>query len=328
MKSRNKELLDRAIAASVAAIEVYNKPDFKYREEAFSVLAINGWELLLKAKWLADNKNDPRSLYVFENRRKQDGKPSKKTTVKLTRSGNPFTHSLDYLARQLVAGKSLDSTVLSNLEALLELRDSSVHFYNRSPLFSLRLQEIGSASLKNFVAVAEEWFGKSLAHFNFYLMPLSFVQPPASTTAIVLNSEEKNFLKFVESLEPKNAAAADKYSVTVNIDVKFTRSKARDALPVQITKDPKATAIRLTDEQIREKFPWDYKRLTDECGKCYSDFKVTNAYHQVRKKLISVGKFGLNRYLDPGNPKSSKKPFFDPNIMSEFDKHYTRKKKP
>ena len=50
MKARSKELLDRAVAATIAAIEIYNKPDFRYREEAFAVLAINGWELLPKAK--------------------------------------------------------------------------------------------------------------------------------------------------------------------------------------------------------------------------------------------------------------------------------------
>ncbi len=66
MKSRSKELLDRALAATIAAIEIYNKPDFRYREEAFAVLAINGWELLLKAKWLADHGNDLVALYVRE----------------------------------------------------------------------------------------------------------------------------------------------------------------------------------------------------------------------------------------------------------------------
>ena len=34
MKARSKELLDRAIAATMAAIEIYNKPNFLYREEA------------------------------------------------------------------------------------------------------------------------------------------------------------------------------------------------------------------------------------------------------------------------------------------------------
>ncbi|BAW80716.1 hypothetical protein TAO_1346 [Candidatus Nitrosoglobus terrae] len=36
----------------LSAIEIYNKPDFKYREEIFSIIAINAWELLLKAKWV------------------------------------------------------------------------------------------------------------------------------------------------------------------------------------------------------------------------------------------------------------------------------------
>ena len=82
MKARSKELLDRAVAATVAAIEIYNKPDFLYREESFSVMAINGWELLLKAKWPADNNNNIRSLYVREYKVNQDGKRGKQLRIK------------------------------------------------------------------------------------------------------------------------------------------------------------------------------------------------------------------------------------------------------
>ena len=71
MKSRSKELLDRALAATVAAIEIYNKPDFPYRSETFCILAINGWELLLKAKWLKENSNRIQSLYVQRIRHEQ-----------------------------------------------------------------------------------------------------------------------------------------------------------------------------------------------------------------------------------------------------------------
>ena len=80
MKSRSKELLDR----DVAAIEIYNKPDFLYREEAFAVLAINGWELLLKAKWLSDHNNKISTLYVMEPRTKKDGTKSKKLQIRET----------------------------------------------------------------------------------------------------------------------------------------------------------------------------------------------------------------------------------------------------
>lgn len=62
MKARKKELLDRSVSAMLAAIEIYNKPNFEYREETFAILAINGWELLLKAKWLDLNNNQIRSL--------------------------------------------------------------------------------------------------------------------------------------------------------------------------------------------------------------------------------------------------------------------------
>jgi hypothetical protein len=44
------DLAAKSIQAAIAAIEVYNKPSFSYREEAFSLLMTNAWELLLKAK--------------------------------------------------------------------------------------------------------------------------------------------------------------------------------------------------------------------------------------------------------------------------------------
>ncbi len=325
MKSRSKELLDRAVAATVAAIEIYNKPDFLYREEAFAVLAINGWELLLKAKWLADHNNKVSTLYVMEPRTKKDGTKSKKLQVKETRSGNPFTHSLDFLAKKLVEMKAFDANAWANIQALLELRDSSVHFYNRSGAFPMRLQEIGTASLKNFVAATKAWFGRDMSEFNFYLMPLSFVALPQRTEAVVLNHEERKFLAFVESLEPANDDAASPYSVTVNIDIKFTRSKAKDALGVQVTNNPNAPEVRLTEQQIRDRFPWYYDRLTKECRKRYKDFKAAQKYHDVRKQLLKDKRFGEVRFLDPGNPKSAKKPFFNPNILQELDKHFTTK---
>jgi len=324
MKSRSKELLDRAISATVAAIEIYNKPNFPYREETFAVLAINGWELLFKAKWLADHGNKVGSLYVMEEREKLDGTKSKKFKVKITRSGNPFTHSLDFIAKKLVNDKDFDESGWANLQALLEIRDSSIHFYNRSSIFSHRLQEIGAASLKNFAAATKAWFGRDLAKFDFSLLPMAFVAL-ADQEAIVLNHEEKRFLSFIDTLESKPQKADSPYSVTVNIDIKFTRSKAKEALGVQVTNNPDAPEVRLTEQQIRDTYPWGYDRLTAECRARYKDFKMTNKYHALRMKLQGEKRFGAMRFLDPGNSKSAKKPFFNPNIMAELDKHYVKK---
>ena len=168
MKAKSWEMFEKSLAAMVAAIEVYNKPNFEYREETFSILAVNGWELLLKAKWLRDHGNKATSLYVYEKAKKKDGTPSKKLIIKQTRCGNPFTHGLDYLANKLVELGKLDPIAHKNIEGICEIRDSAVHFYNKSNAFSMRLQEVGSATLKNYVQVVKEWFEEDLTSFNFY----------------------------------------------------------------------------------------------------------------------------------------------------------------
>jgi hypothetical protein len=47
---RHSFLVEKAIHAASAAIEIYNKPGFRYREESFAILMLNAWELLLKAR--------------------------------------------------------------------------------------------------------------------------------------------------------------------------------------------------------------------------------------------------------------------------------------
>jgi hypothetical protein len=178
MRARCLELVDKSIAAMIAAIEIYNKPDFKYREETFSVLSVNSWELLIKAYWLKLNSNKVKSLYVYEKITKKDGTKGKQVRVKPTRSGNPFTHSLEYLGSQLLSQSLLNNAAWQNILAVIEIRDNAVHFYNKSYLFSQRLQEVGSASVKNYVSAIKDWFDEDLTEFNFFLMPLSFVAPP------------------------------------------------------------------------------------------------------------------------------------------------------
>lgn len=62
--SKSVQLLEKSIHAVISAIEIYNKPDFKYREESFCILTANAWEILLKAKLLAERGNDIRAIYV------------------------------------------------------------------------------------------------------------------------------------------------------------------------------------------------------------------------------------------------------------------------
>ena len=61
----SRELAEKSLQAAVAAIEIYNKPNFSYREEAFALLMSNAWELLLKAKWLIDHAEHSDAIFEF-----------------------------------------------------------------------------------------------------------------------------------------------------------------------------------------------------------------------------------------------------------------------
>ncbi len=65
----------------LSAIEIYNKPDFHFREETFAILAINARELMLKARLLqlGDNRISTILVYerMYERRQLQDGSLSK-----------------------------------------------------------------------------------------------------------------------------------------------------------------------------------------------------------------------------------------------------------
>lgn len=45
---------------------------------------------------------------------------------------------------------------------------------------------------------------------------------------------------------------------------------------------------------------------------------------RLLKKLKKDPNYCQTRFLDPGNPKSAKKEFYNPNILKEFDDVYTK----
>jgi uncharacterized protein DUF3644 len=54
------DIAQKSVQAAISAIEIYNKPNFSYREEAFALLMTNAWELLIKAKWVLDHAEKER----------------------------------------------------------------------------------------------------------------------------------------------------------------------------------------------------------------------------------------------------------------------------
>ena len=96
---------------------------------------------------------------------------------------------------------------------------------------------------------------------------------------------------------------------------------------VQLTNDPSAPVLRLEEDQIlKQQYPLDYNALVKEMIGRYTNFVRNSQFHKLRKALMKDENLCRTRYLDPNNPKSSRKDFYSPNILKQFDEHYKKKK--
>jgi len=326
--TRSVRFLQKAEAALLSAIEVYNRPTFAYREETFAILALNAWELLLKAKLLSESGNRPRCLYAFERHSLKGGQQSKKLYLKRNRSGAALTHSLSRTITELENHTTIkvDGSIKSNLDALVEIRDNAVHFVIAGPQLAKQILEVGTAAVRNFVELARLWFQHDLSGRHFFLMPIGFVDPPDSSAAVNLSKDESRLIAYLAQLAGhQTPGAKSPFNVALEVNLSFKRAATAGALAIAITADPAAPQINLTEDEFKKIYKWRYQQLVDQLKKRYTDFKVNSKFAAIRKPLMTDPKFVRPRYLDPDNPKSGRKDFYNPNIIGEFDKHYTRK---
>lgn len=190
-----------------------------------------------------------------------------------------------------------------------------------------RVQEIGTANIKNYMSAVRQWFGVDMSEYNFFLMPLAFFRDFQVAEGLALNAEERKLIEYVAELQRRQGRddVTSDFNLSLEIDVRIKRKSTASAPTlIRVVDDPSAVKVQLEEKDIREQYPWDFKILTKRLNDRYSDFKNNKQYHSIRKPLENDGRYCTVRLLDPGNPKSSQKKFYSPNIVREFDQHYSR----
>jgi hypothetical protein len=168
-----RNLLQNAQAAMLAAIEIYNKPRFQYRDECFTILLINAWELILKAL-LSKNR---KSIYY----KKRRGEAYKTLTWQ-----DAFSRAEKYFPNNLPA-----FPVRRNLEMLNTYRKNAVHFYNAKN-FGTIIYSLAQTSIVNFRDLLAEAFGIHIEEeITWSLMPLGLHCPVDPITYISDDSSRK-----------------------------------------------------------------------------------------------------------------------------------------
>lgn len=321
-----QSLISKSVSSMLSAIEIYNKPNFFYREETFAILAVNSIELLLKAHLLKVYKFNNRELYVLEPILKKDNKPHKtKKTPKLNRSKNPMTINLfECISKLQKKDVVISKNFLDNIESLVELRDNSVHFLNDNTMSKL-LQEIGFATIKNYIHIIKLWnIDVDLSSYNLYLMPLAYVDARKISTG-VLTDEVQNYFSFVKNKIDNAEEENVDFDIAISIDVSFKKENSFGELGFKYDEE-NGIPIVLTEENIKKKFPLTHKDICKQAKQRYEDFKQNQKFNALMSGIKKDSKLCHVRKLNIDNPDSGVKPYYNGNIWRELDKEYRRKK--
>ena len=316
--SRSNIVLQKSIEAAKAAIELYNKPEFPYRNESFSILMINAWELLLKAKKLKENYNKMTSIYVKEKIKSKKGTITNRERYRKNRTGNFSTLSIADLIKTEISDKNL----IANLSLLLEIRDNAIHCFNKPKLLEKHYLEIIGATLSSFQTALLNWFSFDISSDSMFIIPIGFNLPKEYDLTDVSTKEEKNILKYISEQRNHTDTTSD-YDIALNIEVKFTKSKSEKAQEVRYSSDGLPIKID-TEEVFKGKYPLSYDELLSKLQNRYVDFKQNKKFYSLKKNLEADKKYAGVRYLDYYAQKGIKKTYYSSEIIKEFDKHYTK----
>jgi len=292
-----RELLDNSLSAVLSAIELYNKPDFKYREESFVILAINAWELLLKAKIVKDGGK--KAIYV------KDG-----FHYKRSRTGNLLTIEI----RGALEKIGVDELVRDNLDHLLEIRDTAIHFYNKDSI-SYAIFTLGAASLQNFQKLAGDWFDIDLTKYNFYILPLGFKYSFKNFEMIKLENEPEavqNLLAAIVSRQDGKTTESNGFYLVADVRAEVVSAKKIADPQIKVAIDPSSSNRGIIRPQrLIDKYP----------------ISATELWEQVHENLPMLSQTKYYKFLNDnklrGNPDYSAFNFRTKLQEDEYEKSGT-----
>ena len=313
----------------VAAIEIFNKPAFSYREETFALLALNAWELLLKGQVLRANGNKVKAIRVYEPRtNKTTGEPSTKLYLKLNRAKNPMTIGMGKCITILDTSPAtrIDPTLKANIDALMEIRDNAAHYITASPALAKHTLEIGTASVVNFIQAAKAWFKRDFSKTLSLLLPIGFIDASHAGTVLTAGPDERKLVEYLRTLANTSAVGVSPYTVALSLNIAMVKS-ALDGKASKVViayGDPSAIPVTLKMDDILATFPWDYDTMVGKLMAKHPGLKRNSAFHAFCSKIKANPLLCVVRYLDPVKASGMKKEYYSPNVIAAYATHITQ----
>ena len=239
-----KRLFERSENSFFLAIEIYNRIKQNNKIEAFCILIINAWELLLKG-FLVKEEGE-QSIYYKDS-------PERTITI------------IDALKRVIVNENDL---VRKNLEKMIEMRDQATHFL--IPEIQPWLSRLFQSSIFNFIKKYEELTNNKIDFSNETgLITLILDKNNFSETIVEKNygiSTKDIVLKFIKTLDEEEAKYNNpEFIIPVEYKLVLTKNEQNGDIKLQsgtlssvhtqgviieVAKDPDRTHPYLSKEVI------------------------------------------------------------------------------
>ncbi len=268
-----KRLVDNSLAAMLAAVEVYNKPQMTYRDEVAVMLVVNAWELALKATLRQKN----RSIFYP----KQRGQRYRSIGI---------DDALGRVSASKLWPAEVDgAAVTANVKGLTEYRDRAIHLYNAQGLGAV-VYPFLQQNVLNYRDFMLARFKKDLADsMTWQLLPLGATAPADAVQFMRVDknatmvAEVEAFINELRSLmDDVQAAGGDMGRVAVVYDIHMQSQKKLTSADLVVAVSPTADgqiAIRKTDPN--QTHPFSVTDLLNKVNEKRSGRQVTTHDHQV-----------------------------------------------
>jgi len=332
-KNITEALLENSKSAILACVELHNKPSFPYRYEICVILAINAWELLLKA-FIAQNHPEVKLIV-------KDGQTK------------PFDECIGFVAS--VIGKGFRVTH-ENINKLYEFRCHIIHFYKDD--IGLILYSLLHKSVILYNEFLSQNFNIDLAEVtNLYLLPIGFKsftspvnflskQSKLSNNSTAVKTYIESIIRSTNSLNDEgieeaimanfNIAAFNENRIK-NADIiasisqneseaKLTIKNVFDS--VKITDNESAKRVKIEEDSVfKTIYVLSYQDLIIKSRELYIDFKQGAKFNRIMKSIKGKPEYHKIRYLDIKTKTGTGKDYYTHAIFNELSNHFTLKEK-
>lgn len=330
MDAITESLLENSKSAVVGCVEIHNKPIFAYRYEVCVILAINAWELLLKA-YISENSSEIKLI-------RKDG------------TSKPFDECISHVSSKI--GKEFRA-VEENLKKLYDFRCHIIHFYKNK--MDVIVYSLLHKSIMFYHEFSKKYFNIDLTEeTNIVLLPIGF-KPFVSPIDFLSNKSEIDkssvFVKdFVENIITSTQVLHDEgiedsifttYKMevinekrTTNADIiaGITKNSTESNLSVTtvisnstVTNDASAKKVFIEEESLfKTKYTLTYTQIADTARSIYSDFKQNAKFNRIMNSIKDDPNLHKKRFLDINNQSGAGRNFYSPGVFIELDKHYAK----